>query len=304
MGRKEIEEKDQDLLKDIRKIVRRNEEKTPKNNSFFQSTRFWLPVLVLVAILAGTMVFKKPQPSDAPENSEMASQETVESDTLPADEKAVDLKITYDSEDRAPAGDAVEEPQPSAAKEAVSPEKEASQEIVASTSSESVEQKPAVAMETISTEEETPGASTTPTAPAPQVEEDAETETVATVPPKPEPVPVSVSGPSINIAKLVPCAGVQDRQFVSPQTVFSLKKVSKPVVWMTVLTDKPPFTLTHVYYHNDKKYCEVPLEIKYPRMRTWSRLTLTQDYQTGRYRVEVVTNEGKVLAETEYTVVP
>lgn len=117
-------------------------------------------------------------------------------------------------------------------------------------------------------------------------------------------IPEPVVGDGIIIDGLVPCLGVKDRQFVSPQTVFVLKDVIKPTVWMNVLTDHSPLTLNHVYYLNGVKFCTVPLKIPYPRTRTWSHVTLSKPEHAGLWRVDIVNEKGKVLGRTEFTVVP
>ena len=109
---------------------------------------------------------------------------------------------------------------------------------------------------------------------------------------------------SVRIAEIVACRGVDQRQCVSPTTTFSLQETPTPVVWMNVLSDQQPFTLTHAYYLNGRKYCDVPLKIRYPRTRTWSNVTLAHPYQTGRWRVEVVDADGEKLSQIEFTVAP
>ena len=302
MDRKEIEEKDQELLKDIREIVRRNEEKSSQHKSIFQSMRFWLPALVIVAVVAGMMVFNNSSTSSKPEEPLQRSAEVVDEKPAASDEKSMDLKITYGSDASKPVEEPVKETEASEPVDTTADEKASLTLAASETPPEADEEEPPVADENGPADTQAAASAEAETASEPSTTEPSEAETAPAA--KPEAPEKREPAPSIRIAKLVSCAGVQDRQYVSPQSVFSLEKVSKPVVWMTVLTDKPPFTLTHVYYHNDKKYAEVPLEVKYPRMRTWSRLTLSHAYQTGQYRVEVVTDAGEVLGEIEYTDVP
>ena len=73
---------------------------------------------------------------------------------------------------------------------------------------------------------------------------------------------------------------------------------------MDVRSEKPPFQLRHVYYLNDRRYCVVPLDIRYPRMRTWSTVSLEYPTQAGKWRVDVETREGEVLSQVEFSVVP
>ena len=106
----------------------------------------------------------------------------------------------------------------------------------------------------------------------------------------------------IHISKIVTCSSVSKRQYVSAKTRFSLKEGTTPVVWMTVLADSPPFTLNHVYYVNGHRYCKIPLKIRHPRMRTWSNITLTSRKHLGKWRVEVMTENGVKLDQIEFFV--
>jgi DUF2914 family protein len=114
-----------------------------------------------------------------------------------------------------------------------------------------------------------------------------------------------VSGKTdIRIAEIVICQGVKNKKAVSPQNVFSLQQGAKPYVWMDVRSKQTPYKLRHVYYLNESRYCEVPLAIHYPRMRTWSNVSLRHPFEAGQWRVDVVTKKGEVLSQVEFTVVP
>ncbi len=108
----------------------------------------------------------------------------------------------------------------------------------------------------------------------------------------------------IRIAEITTCQGVKYKRAVSPQNIFSLQKGAKPYVWMDVRSKKTPYKLRHVYYRNGRRYCAVPLVINYPRMRTWSTVTLRHPYETGQWRVDVITGKGETLSQVEFTVVP
>ena len=144
---------------------------------------------------------------------------------------------------------------------------------------------------------------TTPKPPEVLLSTDRLAETIAKAPSKPA-EQSSIIPSSIQISEIVSCSSVSKRQYVSPKKIFSLKEESTPVVWMTVLSDKPFFTLTHVYYVNGNRYCEVPLKIRYRRMRTWSNVTLNSMNHYGKWRVEVITDSGEKLDQIEFTVVP
>ncbi|MBN1932843.1 MAG: DUF2914 domain-containing protein [Desulfobacterales bacterium] len=143
---------------------------------------------------------------------------------------------------------------------------------------------------------------TAPKTPEVLLSTDRSAEIIANAPSKP--AEQSSIPSSIQISEIVSCSRVSKRQYVSPKKIFSLKEESTPVVWMTVLSDKPPFTLIHVYYVNGNRYCEVPLKICYHRMRTWSKVTLNSMNHYGKWRVEVITDSGEKLVQLEFTVVP
>ncbi|MBC2717206.1 MAG: DUF2914 domain-containing protein [Desulfobacteraceae bacterium] len=109
---------------------------------------------------------------------------------------------------------------------------------------------------------------------------------------------------NIRIFEIVTCQGVKNKRAVSRQNIFSLQKGAKPYVWMDVRSKQTPYKLRHVYYLNGRRYCEVPLTIHYPRMRTWSNVTLRNKNEAGQWRVDVVTRKGELLSQVEFTVVP
>lgn len=108
----------------------------------------------------------------------------------------------------------------------------------------------------------------------------------------------------VTVSDIQVCRGIENREAVSPTRVFSLGDPVKPTVWMTVMTDGPPMTLRHVYFLNDDHYCTVPLDIRYARTRTWSRVTVSEDSHLGVWRVDVVDESGKVLSQTSFEVLP
>ena len=86
--------------------------------------------------------------------------------------------------------------------------------------------------------------------------------------------------------------------------MFALHEHNVPYVWMTVYSQNLPYVLKHVYYHEGERYAEVPLAITSPRMRTWSNVTLRSPTQVGAWHVEIVTEEGTVVQQVEFRVIP
>jgi hypothetical protein len=114
----------------------------------------------------------------------------------------------------------------------------------------------------------------------------------------------SVTSPyGLRITQLLVCSGVKDRNCIVRQSDFVLRKGQKPHVWMEVFSNSVPYVLKHVYYREGRKYVEVPLKIKYPRMRTWSFITLKDLDQLGSWHVEIVAEDGTLLGRAEFKVI-
>ena len=144
-----------------------------------------------------------------------------------------------------------------------------------------------------------PGSSENPT--AEPVESEAAQETNPAASP-----PSSAGTPSAYNAKIVRksiCSEIKDRECVTPLSRFSLDDQIRPYFWMEVYSDSVPYTLKHVYYHEGRKYTEVPLEIRCPRMRTWSKITFSDPVQLGSWRVQIETENGVVLGSDEFRIV-
>jgi len=109
---------------------------------------------------------------------------------------------------------------------------------------------------------------------------------------------------SVRITKILTCQSVKDRQHVSPQRQFSVKNDSRVYVWLDVESKNPPQTLKLIYYKNGGRYRTIPLSIKRTEMRTWSYISLNNLGDVGSWRVDAVTDGGETLSNIEFTVTP
>jgi hypothetical protein len=272
LDREKIEEEDQRLTNRLREIIHNKERPLDNKRHVWQPYRFWLPVLCTGLIIAGLMIFREQPATIVSINSAPPSRDTVENGEASVLEKSTDQGVAADAEDMAPAAESPEKASLLASKETAPTE-------IRALSREPAPKSPEVLLNT-----------------------DRSTEEIATA--QSTPAQQNRKSSSIQIADIVSCSSVRKRQYVSPKTVFSLKKSSTPIVWMNVLSDKPPFTLFHVYYVNGSRYCRVPLKIRHRRMRTWSTVTLNSRKHHGKWRVEVITDNGEKLDQIEFTVVP
>ncbi len=291
MNSEMIEEKDLLLTKKIREILKnkeilkkeeilKNEERILEQESemkpVWQRPGFWLVILCAGGIMTGLMIFRGPSPIIASNSSGQGTEAAVEeSNSMVPTITPAPVVVAESKEIEPKEIEPVQQAHPEETApflEIDSPEKEA------------VPPKDhALAFEdTLS----------------PEVS--AETRTVVQANPAEH---ASISS-GIRISEIVSCSSITKRQYTAPQKVFSLKKDATAAIWMNVVSDEQPFTLTHVYYLNGIRYCSVPLEIRYKSMRTWSNVTLGLQAHLGEWRVEVITGKGEKLDQIEFTVVP
>lgn len=119
--------------------------------------------------------------------------------------------------------------------------------------------------------------------------------------------PQNVSDVSVRhgtkIAKHLVCLGVKGKNCSQPSSIFVLDKNRKAHVWMKIYSDSVPYKLKHVYYHEGKKYVQVPLNIKYRSMRTWSSINLINSTHLGSWRVDIEDEDGNLLETANFEVI-
>lgn len=60
-------------------------------------------------------------------------------------------------------------------------------------------------------------------------------------------------------------------------------------------------SIKHIWYYGDKKVSEIVLDVKYPNFRTYSYKTIPPNW-IGKWRVEIVANDGAVLKTVEFNI--
>lgn len=145
---------------------------------------------------------------------------------------------------------------------------------------------------------------TVPVVPPEEMPPPSEVVRISEEPTPVETLPQIVTDTDVTIQELVVCRHIKHRKYVSPENRFSMKNGAELVVWtwMKALTDKPRQDLSHIYYLNDKRFCRIILPVPFRRTRTWSKLVLNKPSHAGSWRVDVVDNNGQVLARADFTV--
>jgi hypothetical protein len=274
----DIEEKDLGTVKKIREIVNQKEKPLPRKKVLWKAPGVWMTVLGMGAIVLGVVAFRQPSTTALPTAGEPLSAEAI------ADDDALAM-VSH-----------VEDLEPETAADGQNTVSQVVKDLPGEPSAFKATRTPK-ATQIPSPTEPGPAETTVPTAnPARAAASETAAETIGAEKYDPS--------PGIQISHLVTCSGVREKQFVSPKSSFSLATDSFAMVWMRVLADAPPLTLTHVYSVNGTHYCDVPLNIPYPHMRTWSKVTINQKAHVGKWRVDVVAENGKVIKGVDFTVVP
>src|SRR5438093_5262581 len=99
------------------------------------------------------------------------------------------------------------------------------------------------------------------------------------------------------VEKIALGTGVESRELVGEATEFDVS-VGRVYCWTKIISQNVPTTIKHVWYAGEEKAAEIPLDIKYPSTRTWSSKVIG----AGKWRVEVVSETGDLLASTDFTV--
>lgn len=297
MDKNTIEEKDLDVVKQLRSIYRKREIPAPPKKKFWKVSGAWLTVLCCGSIVLGMIVFKQ-RSTTAVQDMPAQKQEVVVSHTeVPIESSApmtlVDAKkVTTETGTHGPEETASSDDVANA--EPIPPESAEVETIEVETQPIDVATMNIEAQSNSSGAEFTASEKTT-----------ADRSQPATEPPV-DPVSAeqrNMSG-DVQISQLVTCGDVRDKQYAFEKSTFSVSADPVAMVWMRVLSETPPFTLKHVYSLNGEHYCDVSLTIRYPHMRTWSKVTIDRDIHIGKWHVDVVDENKEILDQIEFTVEP
>jgi hypothetical protein len=126
---------------------------------------------------------------------------------------------------------------------------------------------------------------------------------VPDAPPAADNMPAHAAEPTdaTRVASAVVCSGVRRRRPQDEKKIFQISPNTRAFVWTDVRAASPPLLMEHIYYLDGMRYCAVPLEIRYPRMRTWSSVMLQQTGLSGDWRVDIRCG-GRILKTVHFSV--
>ena len=115
------------------------------------------------------------------------------------------------------------------------------------------------------------------------------------------PAPVSEpKGPSVQVAEAIFCTGVKDRIPKGVSEAFDAG-VKKVFFFTRVTGGKTPTSITHVWYWNEKKMAEVPLDVRSDNWRTWSSKRIDPSWR-GSWSVKVLDANGEIVSAKDFQI--
>jgi hypothetical protein len=109
-----------------------------------------------------------------------------------------------------------------------------------------------------------------------------------------------ISKSKLEIKKFACGTAVEERELQGEATTFP-SDIERIYCWSLITGCEEPTTVEHVWYYGNKEIARVPLDVKYPRMRTWSYKTMMPQW-IGDWKVELVDIDGQVLATSLFKV--
>ncbi len=110
--------------------------------------------------------------------------------------------------------------------------------------------------------------------------------------PAQEPAPAE-----IKVDKVCTAASVENREPVNETSAFD-KTIGRIYTWTKITSTDAPVKIKHIYYADDKKVAEIELNVKAKTYRVWSNKAVWP----GNWKVEVTTEDGKMLSAVTFTV--
>jgi hypothetical protein len=102
---------------------------------------------------------------------------------------------------------------------------------------------------------------------------------------------------TVQLDKMAVGTAIDNKELAGTATEFD-SSVQRLYCWSKVTAANPPAKITHVWYADGTKEAEVPLDIKYPTVRTWS----SKSVWPAKWKVEVLSDSGESLGTSEFTV--
>ncbi len=107
----------------------------------------------------------------------------------------------------------------------------------------------------------------------------------------------AVTSKDLQIDQISVGTAVENKELTGTASDFDAS-ITRVYCWTKIAAANPPAKIKHIWYADDKKEAEVPLDINYASMRTWS----SKNVWPGRWKVDITDAVGSVLSSVEFTI--
>ena len=106
---------------------------------------------------------------------------------------------------------------------------------------------------------------------------------------------------NMRVIRAVAASGLMNKNpaGVSDSFPWSMEKV---YIWTMIECARPPSSIRHTYYFEGQKVNDIVLKIKSPQWRTWSYKTLLDKRYIGQWKVDITSDEGRLLQSVFFEV--
>jgi hypothetical protein len=111
------------------------------------------------------------------------------------------------------------------------------------------------------------------------------------------PIPAAAADNAVTVDSMVFATALDSRNPVGEAKEFA-ESISRVICLTKLSVAVPPATVKHIWYRNGQKLLEVPLTVNHASGRYWSQKNVIP----GEWKVEVVGDDGNVLASKIFTV--
>ena len=104
----------------------------------------------------------------------------------------------------------------------------------------------------------------------------------------------------IQVEDIAVCTSIDNRVPVGTADSFSAD-VGKLYCYTKLKSESDMYTISHVWFYNDKQMAKIDLSVKAKSWRTWSAKTIIPAWN-GSWRVEVHDSDGKVISKIPFEI--
>lgn len=117
---------------------------------------------------------------------------------------------------------------------------------------------------------------------------------------KQEPAEAVQIEPEFTVDEMICGISVMERELEGAAETFPAG-TEKVYCWTLITGCEEPTTVEHVWYYGAEEMARVTLDVKYPRVRTWSSKNILPEW-TGDWKVELVDADGNILATRAFSI--